>query len=118
MPLTPQEQRLWDAYPTGTEVDLTGDPDPVVRATVISQLMLGGHPGEPGFVPAVRLAGALITGCLDVTGGEVGCELRLDRCILVERPRFANARTRQLRLSSCVMPGFDGGGLRADGYLS
>src|SRR5215210_180016 len=116
MPLSPQEQRLWDAYPTGTVVDLTGDPDPVVRATVISQLLLGGHSGEQGFVPAVRLTGALITGCLDVTGGEVGCELRLDQCILVEAPRFANARTRQLRLSSCIMPGFDGGGLRADGY--
>lgn len=118
MPLSPQEQQLWDAYPTGTVVDLAGDPDPVVRATVISQLLLGGHPGEKGFVPAVRLAGALIIGCLDVTGGEVGCELRLDRCVLVKEPKFANARTRQLRLSSCMMPGFDGGGLRADGYLS
>ncbi|MFD0539415.1 hypothetical protein ACFQY7_42425 [Actinomadura luteofluorescens] len=31
---------------------------------------------------------------------------------------LANAETRQLRFSGCRMPGFDGGGLRVDGFLS
>ncbi|MEO5873688.1 MAG: hypothetical protein ABIS86_16200 [Streptosporangiaceae bacterium] len=118
MPLSPHEQRLWDAYPTGTLVDLTGDPDPVVRATVIAQLLLGGCPISPGHVPAVRLSGALITGCLNVSGGDVDCELRLERCVLVQEPEFGNARTRQLRFAACILPGFDGGGLRAEGYVS
>jgi hypothetical protein len=116
--LSPAERELWDAYPTGAQIDLTGRPDRVVRASVLAQLLLGGCAARPGFVPAVRLCGALITGRLDVTGGRVECEVRLERCVLEEAPRFANAQTRQLRFAECELPGFDGGGLRCDGYLS
>jgi hypothetical protein len=85
---------------------------------VIAQLLLGRCPPRSGFVPAVRLRGAHITGRLDVSGGMVGCELRLERCRLARTPTFANAQTRQLRISDCRLPGFDGGGVRVDGYLS
>lgn len=119
--LSRAERDLWDAYPTGRTVDLTGRTQPlsrVVRATVLAQLLLGGCPARPGFVPAVRLKGAHITGRLDVSGGTVGCELRLDKCRLDAAPLFANTKTRQLRFRDCDMPGFDGGGLQCDGYLS
>jgi len=122
--LNPAERRLWHAFPTGTMVRLGEDrpagPDPnrIVRAEVIAQLLLGACETRNGFVAAVRLRGAYIVGRLDVTGGVVEHELRLEHCRLVEPPKFANAQTRQLRLSDCWMPGFDGGGLRADGYLS
>lgn len=123
--LTPVERRLWDAYPTGTPVDLgddrpdgTDDPGRIVRAEVIAALLLGAHDSAPGRVPAVRLSGARITGELNISGGEVGCELRLRRCTLDQTPDFSNARARQMRFGDCSMPGFDGGGLRVDGFFS
>ncbi|GAA4630556.1 oxidoreductase [Actinoallomurus vinaceus] len=123
--LTRAEQRLWDAYPTGALVSLGderpstgGSPDRTIRAEVISALLLGACEPKPGHVPAVRLRGARITGPLNVSGGEVGCELRLERCVLEEAPDFSNARARQMRLNACRLPGFDGGGLQVDGYLS
>ncbi len=120
--LNEAEQRLWDAYPTGSAVVL-GDERPgpgerTVRAEVISQLLLGARAPEPGHVPAVRLRGARVTGALNVSGGEVGCEVRLECCVLEEAPDFSNARARQTRFAGCALPGFDGGGLRVDGYLS
>jgi hypothetical protein len=123
--LTPVEERLWDAYPTGAAVDLGDDlpdgtdgPERTVRAEVITALLLGACEGAPGRVPAVRLRGARITGAFDVSGGEVGCELRLRNCVLERTPDFSNARARQIRFGDCSMPGFDGGGLRVDGFFS
>ncbi|MGI8329911.1 hypothetical protein ACRYCC_08085 [Actinomadura scrupuli] len=116
--LSPAEHELWAAFPTGDLVDLTGRGDRIVRASVLAQLLLGGCEVQAGFVPAVRLRGAHIIGRLDVSGGRVECELRLERCLLAEAPKFANAHTRQLRFADCELPGFDGGGLQCDGYLS
>ncbi|MFC6880460.1 MULTISPECIES: hypothetical protein [Actinomadura] len=122
--LNDAERRLWAAFPTGDDVVLGSDPpagpmpERIVRAEVIAQLMLGAGETRPGFVPAVRLHGAYVVGRLDVSGGTVEYELRLEKCRLVEGPVFVNAETRQLRFADCRMPGFDGGGLRADGYLS
>ncbi|MFC4054307.1 hypothetical protein ACFOY4_31830 [Actinomadura syzygii] len=118
------ERRLWAAFPTGAKIVLGDDlpagplPDRIVRAEIITQLLLGAGESRPGAVAAVRLRGAYITGTLDVSGGTVEHELRLERCRLVEPPDFSNAETRQLRFADCRMPGFDGGGLRADGYVS
>ncbi|GAA0949185.1 hypothetical protein [Actinocorallia libanotica] len=99
-------------------MDLTDEPDAVVSASVIARLLLGAQEPERGFVPAVRLRGAQVTGRLDVSGGAVECELRLERCVLDEAPRFHDARTRELHLTDCAMPGLDAAGLRAEGYVS
>ncbi|MFI0366358.1 hypothetical protein ACH35V_00680 [Actinomadura sp. 1N219] len=122
--LNDAEQRLWAAFPTGATVALGDDrpagplPERMVRAEIITQLLLGAGDARPGAVAAVRLRGAYILGRLDVSGGSVEHELLLDQCRLVEEPDFSNAETRQLRFNHCRMPGFDGGGLRADGFLS
>ncbi|MFC0038364.1 hypothetical protein [Actinomadura rayongensis] len=119
--LNSAERRLWSAFPAGSTVVVGGDlpagphPDRIVRAEIIARLLLGGRETRPGFVPAVRLRGAYIVGRLDLSGGTVDHELRLDQCRLVEAPDLSNAQTRQLRFNGCKMPGFDGGGLRADG---
>ncbi|NDU76857.1 hypothetical protein GWI34_30160 [Actinomadura sp. DSM 109109] len=122
--LTNAERRLWAAFPTGSAVVLGDDrptgplPDRIVRAEIVTRLLLGECEARPGAVAAVRLRGAYITGQLDVAGGHVESELTLEDCRLVEEPVLANAETRQLRFSGCRMPGFDGGGLRVDGFLS
>ncbi|RFS82155.1 hypothetical protein D0T12_28355 [Actinomadura spongiicola] len=118
------ERRLWAAFSTGTTVVLGEDrpagplPERMIRAEIITQLLLGAGEARPGCVAAVRLRGAYVLGRIDVSGGTVEHELRLEQCRLVEEPDFSNAETRQLRFSDCRMPGFDGGGLRADGYVS
>jgi len=116
--LTEAEQRLWAAYPTGGWVDVSGAAVRTIRAEVLARLLLGACDAEPGCVPAVRLRGAHITGQLDISGGAVGCELRLERCTLDEAPDFSNTKARQVRFANCTLPGFDGGGLYTDGYLS
>jgi hypothetical protein len=122
--LSDTERRLWQAFPSGEYVVLGEgvpagpDPDRIVRAEVISQLLLGARDPRGGSVAAVRLSGAYILGTLELSGGTVQYELRLTHCRLTEVPDFSNAQTRELRMSDCRMPGFDGGGLRADGYLS
>ncbi|TDD73617.1 hypothetical protein E1293_30885 [Actinomadura darangshiensis] len=122
--LNDAERRLWNAFPTGSAVVL-GDglpagplPERIVRAEILTRLLLGACEPRTGAVAAVRLRGAYITGTLDVSGGIVEHELLLAECRLVEGPVFANTETRQLRFADCRMPGFDGGGLRADGFLS
>ncbi|MFF4236025.1 hypothetical protein ACFYYL_09200 [Actinomadura geliboluensis] len=122
--LNDAERRLWAAFPTGARVVLGDDrpagpdPDRMVRAEIVTRLLLGAGETRPGAVAAVRLRGAYITGQIDLKGGATEHELRLEECRLVEEPNFSNAETRQLRFANCRMPGFDGGGLRADGYMS
>jgi hypothetical protein len=131
-PLTAPERRLWEAFPTGDTVDLrTGDDaaddpaagadwgeDRTVRGEFLATLLLGARSPKAGHVAAVRLSGARITGLLDVSGGTLECEVRLTDCHFEQAPDFANAQTRQLRIADCHLPGFDGGGLRTDGYCS
>ncbi|WP_067451673.1 hypothetical protein [Actinomadura macra] len=118
------ERRLWAAFPSGATVVLGDDrpagplPDRIVRAEIITRLLLGAGESRPGSVASLRLRGAYVVGRFDLSGGTIEHELRLERCRIVEKPDFSNAQTRQLRFSECRMPGFDGGGLRADGYVS
>ncbi|MDX6741911.1 hypothetical protein [Actinocorallia sp. A-T 12471] len=115
--LTGAEQELWDAYPRGTLVDLTDRPDREVGAAVIARLLLGAAPAEDGHIPAVRLRGAVVTGMLDLTAGDVECSLRLMECVLDAAPSFRNTRIRELMLLDCALPGFLGLGLRTEATL-
>ena len=79
------ERALWAAFPTGRWVDLrSGNPyeddpanadqwgkDRIVRAEVVTALLLGARGPEPGKFPAVRLRGARITGRLDLMGAQI-----------------------------------------------
>ena len=122
--LNDAERRLWAAFATGATVVLGDDrpaepsPDRIVRAETITRLLLGAEEPQAGAVAAVRLRGAYIMGRLDISGGSVDYELRLEQCTLAEEPDFSNAETREVRFAECWMPGFDAGGLRTDGFLS
>ena len=125
------ERVLRASFPLGGTVDLRSA-DPVrddlahaaewgpgrtVRAEIIAGLLLGAEKLRPGSVAAVRLAGARITGCLDLADGQIAFLLELVDCLLEKRPDLARAHTRTLRLTRCSSPGFDGSWTQVDGHL-
>lgn len=125
------ERALWKAFPRGAPVDLrsgdSAEDDPakgnawnahrVVRAEVVTALLLGAGDLEKGCAPAIRLVGARITGRLDVMAAEISHALVLSRCWLDHAPRFVEATTRTIRISDCHLPGFDGNRMHTDGIL-
>jgi hypothetical protein len=130
--LTEPEQALWQAFPRGAWVDLgAGDlaaDDPgrapdwpesrVIRAEVISALLLGAADTEPGHAPGVRIRGARITGRLDLMGATVTCPLICEHCSFDEEIRFVESVTRTVRIVHSRLPAFNGTRMRLDGILN
>ncbi|MFD0684188.1 hypothetical protein [Actinomadura fibrosa] len=129
--LTPSERRLWEAFPSGESVDLSsGDPafddpgqsarwghDRLVRAEVLVALLVGAVDSEPGQVAAVRLAGARITGSLNLGHAEVHVPLALTGCSFDEAPHLYWASMNSVHLMRCRLPGLVASGTRVDGHL-
>ncbi|MFJ8591369.1 membrane-associated oxidoreductase [Streptomyces sp. NPDC093598] len=126
--MTPAEERVWRAFPRGQDVDLRGpaDEDPArgadwgpertVRAAVVRALLLSA-PQEDGETAALRLAGARITGVLNLQYGGIDHAVRLSDCFFEDVPVLYAARLRQLNLRGSVLPGLDAATLRVDGVL-
>jgi hypothetical protein len=122
--LTGPERRVWQAFARGEPVDLgPGDPTDewgpqrTVRAEVIVRLLLGAVPAEPGYTPKLALAGARITGAIDLSGGTVSCELRLTRCWLDEPLEASDAKLRSVALHGCRAPRLDLWAVDVDGSV-
>jgi len=129
--LTEGERRLMAAFPRGAAVDLGGgdptregaaaadwSPDQQVRSEVVAGLLLGMVDGEPGRAPQLDLAGARITGRLDLTGAVVPYGLRLARCWLDEPVEARDAKLRVVSLVRCRVPAFHGMAMQVDGALA
>ncbi|MER7170429.1 membrane-associated oxidoreductase [Streptomyces mesophilus] len=127
--LTPAEARVWAAFPRGTALDfrtsvdeditLGADwgPERTLRAEVLTKLLLDG-PREAGEIPALRIAGARITGPLYLLYGQVECTVSLLGCHLDDTPVLFGARLRRVYLGECVLPGLSAGTAVFDGDLS
>jgi hypothetical protein len=130
--LTESERRLWDGFPGGQTVDLsTGDPalddlavaetwgpERIVRARVITALLLGAREGEPDRTAAVRLTGARIEGVIDLDYAQTEHHLRLKDCFITNRFYAYGARMRQLSLvGSRLDDGLDASLSTIDGNL-
>ncbi|MBC9712035.1 membrane-associated oxidoreductase [Streptomyces sp. TRM66268-LWL] len=127
--LTPAEARVWAAFPRGTALDFrTAEdeditlgagwgPDRTLRAEVLTALLLDG-PRESGEIPALRIAGARITGQLALLYGQVECTVSLLGCHLDSEPLLFGARMRRVYLGECVLPGLAAGAAVFDGDLS
>lgn len=145
--LTPPERELWDAFPEGRRVDLRtrGTPAPgtseadgpeavgpeaddsgrdaqrspgrPVRAAVVAALLLGANDERPGAVAALRLAGARITGRLDLSGAEIRHTLSLEDCRLEGTVSLDGATTRTVGITNSRIPGIDAGLARIEGAL-
>ncbi|MFF7486263.1 membrane-associated oxidoreductase [Streptomyces luteogriseus] len=126
--MTPAEERVWRAFPRGQDVDFSGpaDEDPArgadwgpertVRAAVVRALLLSA-PQEDGETAALRLAGARITGVLNLQYADIDHAVRLSECFFENVPVLYAARLRQLNLRGSVLPGVDAATLRVDGVL-
>lgn len=126
--LTPAEEQVWRAFPLGESVDFrTADdedvalgsdwgPERTVRAQVLRALLLNG-PQEAGEIASLSLAGARITGRLDLQYATIDHPVRLRNCSFDEVPRFYASRLRELNLSESVLPGLTAHAMRVDGVL-
>ncbi|OEJ28492.1 oxidoreductase [Streptomyces agglomeratus] len=129
--MTPPERELWDAFPEGRQVDLragaTGGDDPAggadwgpertLRAAVVTALARGGSAAPPGAVTALRVAGARITGRLDLSGADIGHLLWFEGCWFEEGPSFYGAATRTIGIIGSRVPGLDATMARIEGRL-
>jgi hypothetical protein len=122
---------VWAAFPSGTWVDLrVGDhrddpeaadrwgPRRLIRAKVLTALLLGAAEPEPGCFPAIRLRGARIAGRLDVIGATVSFGLICECCWFDAALRFVEATTKTVRLVNCSIAGFNGTRMRTEGILN
>ncbi len=126
--LTPAEARVWRAFATGTAVDFraaddedpaeggTWGPERTVRASVLRALLLDG-PRADGEVAALSLAGARVTGPLELAYATVDHPVRLRHCHFDDVPRLYAARLREVNLSESVLPGLISHAVRVDGVL-
>ncbi|TJZ54418.1 oxidoreductase [Streptomyces piniterrae] len=118
--LTSAERQLWDAYLTGRLVDFrTGGPedDPenggdwdaerTIRAGVARALLLGGNPGQPGSIPALRIAGARISGVLDLSGADIEHGMWFKECWFERGVGLYGATTRTVEITGSRLPGLN-----------
>ncbi|MEV5872732.1 membrane-associated oxidoreductase [Streptomyces sp. NPDC052101] len=126
--LTPAERRVWQAFPRGERVDFgtaadedvaeggSWGPERTVRATVLRALLLHA-PQEAGEIAALKLAGAKITGALDLRYATVDHITRLSTCHFDEVPDLSGARLRHLNLGGSALPGLRSAHVRIEGAL-
>ncbi|RZB17157.1 oxidoreductase [Streptomyces sp. F001] len=129
--LTSPERELWDAFPEGRRVDLrTGVPEDdrvseggqwgpgrTVRAVVIVALLLGANTAQPGAVACLRLAGARISGHLNLAGAQIAHALWLEDCWFAEGVDLSGASAQSIAITGSRVPGVEAGMIRIEGRL-
>jgi hypothetical protein len=129
--LTSSEREVWDAFPEGHRVDLrTGVPEEdrvaasgqwgsgrTVRATVIVALLLGANTVQSGAVGCLRLAGARISGHLNLAGAQIAHDLWLEDCWFEESVDLLGATTQTLAITGSRVPGIEADSARIEGNL-
>lgn len=114
MALSETEERLVAATTAGEFLDLAGAVDAEVRADVLRDLLRGAL-GDTPDPRGVRLAGATVTGVLDLSGLHSEVPLALVSCTLPEVVLLAQADLPRLVLSGCTVGRIDANGMRCAG---
>ncbi|WP_030303642.1 hypothetical protein [Streptomyces katrae] len=129
--LTSPERELWDLFPEGSRVDLrTGVPEDdrvseggqwgpgrTVRAAVIVALLQGANTVQTGAVACLRLAGARISGHLNLAGAQIAHTLWLEDCWFEEGVDLSGASARSIAIVGSRVPGVEAGLIRIEGRL-
>ncbi|WP_447034733.1 oxidoreductase [Streptomyces sp. DSM 118878] len=119
--LSSPERELWDGFPEGRCVDLRmgvpeedrvdeGErwgPERTVRAAVLVGLLLGANTAQPGAVACLRLAGARISGHLNLAGAQIAYPLWLMDCWFEGAVDLLGASTRTLVITGSRVPGIE-----------
>ncbi|WP_433382855.1 hypothetical protein ACQPZX_19760 [Actinoplanes sp. CA-142083] len=106
--LSDSEQAVVDAFRVGEMADLSQADDPIVRASVLRFLLLGGGPPpERGDLPALRLTGARVTGRLELACADVTAPISLHACDFDEKIEIYEATLRQVSFRRCGLHGID-----------
>ncbi|WP_307867881.1 hypothetical protein [Umezawaea beigongshangensis] len=123
--LTSTEQRVREAFVTGTRLDLRRDGKGVadraartVRGDVLTGLLAGLYPGGTPGVAALRLIGANVVGRLALEGVRVRPVVDLLDCVFQQPVDLRMAELVGLRLRGCRVPGLLGRNLRVHSDLA
>jgi hypothetical protein len=128
--LTEPEGRIWAAFFTGQEVDLTVDgaddaangeswgPQRTVRAKVLADLLAHSFDRAAHPRAALRLVGVKITDTLDLRHTQITSPTSFTRCCFTEAPTLAEARAANLTLAGCSLPGLQARLLELRGDLA
>ena len=118
--LSTPERALWQAFPRGELVDLTGARTArarTVRAEVIATLLLGAVPSEPGRIASLRLAGARVAGALDLGHATVPTPVRMRACEFGEPVDLSGIKARDVDLEGATLAGLVAPLAEIDGNL-
>jgi hypothetical protein len=77
--LTDTERAVAATFATGSEVDVTGWPDPKVRAEALRFMLLGGVTAEPGDRVELQLTGARVEGAWELEFADIDAPVTLHR---------------------------------------
>jgi hypothetical protein len=102
--LTDTERAVAAKFATGSEIDLTGWPDPTVRGGVLRFMLLGGVTAAPGDRAELRLTGARVDGAFEVEFAELDAPATLKRCVFAGPVSFFGSHLRRLTLDGCEFP--------------
>ncbi|WP_431904382.1 hypothetical protein [Nonomuraea sp. bgisy101] len=124
---SPSEQRLWAAFREGAQLDLEGPspvtgspgseywgPERIIRAEVISHLLMHGPEQSPGKPARLMLKGARVSGWLDVGCAELA-SFSFDECVFDRAPFLNDATAQFIGFTSCLLPGLDAQRVRCSG---
>jgi adhesin HecA-like repeat protein len=130
--LTDAERAVWDAVGSGTLVQLPlgaapAAQDPAmgkawgegrqVRAQLLVELLTGRTGPKDARPRAVKLAGARVTGMLDLEAAALACPLTLRGCSFAEAVNLDEAHAPAVRLPGCHLPGLTAKQLETRGNL-
>ncbi|MGP3989576.1 oxidoreductase [Streptomyces sp. 3N207] len=122
---------MWQAYRNGSAYDLrTGNPredavrsdlrwgpERTVRARTVALLLLDGPPALPGRAPALKLAGCVIEGPLDLSNSEITVPVELRQCRLEQPVRLIDCRASTVILHQCWAQRLEATRLTVEGDL-
>src|SRR5206468_10448412 len=92
-------------------------PGRTVRAEVIVALLLGAHSVQPGAVGALTLAGARISGRINLAGARIDHPLWFEDCWFEQDVSLFGAETRTVAITGSRVPGLEAGSARIEGRL-
>ncbi|MDR7273968.1 hypothetical protein [Catenuloplanes atrovinosus] len=111
------EQRIWEAFPTGTPVTADRDGEREVRGEVLTRLLLGAQPPAPGARASLRLHGAVIIGEFALRFAQVDAPILLEDCEFERRPVINWARLGFTSFARSTMPGLHASNVTVEGHL-